>query len=187
MSSDEDLVRRALDGDDGAFDQLVIRYRDRLFRFLLMRSATRSAAEDALQETFVNAYRYLASFNPRWRFSTWLYRIGIRSALKQSRFESQSVASVPVEELADLDADPEAKSIVMSDRENLWSVAKSALSADAYTALWLRYAEDMPVKEVAHAMGRGTPWAKVTLMRARRRLQVLVAAQDARGEGEVYG
>lgn len=187
MTSDEDLVVDALSGEERAFDELVVRYRERLFRFLVARSASRAAAEDALQDTFVNAYRYLGSFDSRWRFSTWLYRIGIRCALRQSRFESK-VQTVSVDEWEDHDSDPLAESIAQTSRDNLWLTAKRTLSADAYTALWLRYAEDMSIKEVASATGRNATWVKVTLMRARRRLEpVLAASRQTTGEGEVYG
>jgi RNA polymerase sigma-70 factor (ECF subfamily) len=85
--TDEQLVEATLEGSDGAFAELVQRYQDRLLRFLLTRSSSRADAEDAIQDTFINAYRYLASFDSRWRFSTWIYRIAIRNAAKQRRPE----------------------------------------------------------------------------------------------------
>ena len=45
-----------------------------------------------------------------------------------------------------------------SERENLWLTAKGLLSADAYSAMWLRYAEDMPVREVAGALDKSQSW-----------------------------
>ena len=80
MLTDEQLVDASLGGADHAFPELVGRYQERLLRFLLTRSVTRADAEDALQDTFINAFRYLASFDSRWRFSTWIYRIALRNA-----------------------------------------------------------------------------------------------------------
>ena len=182
MESDEQLVIAATGGSDAAFTELVARYQERLLRFLLTRCANRADAEDALQDTFINAYRYLESFNPRWRFSTWLYRIGIRNAMRQSRPPSEA-ESDPV----DLAADPLNDCIVASDRENLWLAAKRILTGDAYTAMWLRYVEDMSVKDISKAVGRSLSWTKVTLMRARLKLNDELSTETASKKREIYG
>lgn len=165
MTTDEQLVEAAIGGSAGAFETLVERYRGRLLRFLLGRCASRADAEDAVQDTLVAAYRYLASFNPRWRFSTWIYRIAIRNAARQSQRHAPLEAGEPVDH-----ADPLADCIDATDRENLWLTARRVLSEDACAALWLRYVEDLSVGEVAQALERSQSWTKVTLLRARRRL-----------------
>lgn len=158
-------MEAAIGGSGSAFDTLVERYQVRLLRFLLGRCASRADAEDAIQDTFVAAYRYLSSYNPRWRFSTWLYRIAIRNAARLPRRQDDG----EIDRLAG-GADPLVECIEASDRENLWLTAKRILSDDAYTALWLRYVEDLSVNEVARALDRSQSWTKVTLLRARRRL-----------------
>ena len=183
--SDEQLVTIALDGSDAAFRTLVERYQERLLRFLLTRSACRADAEDALQDTFISAYRHLHSFDARWRFSTWIYRIGIRKLGKKRAMTS---ATVDPDRLADPAADPLAACIARSDRRNLWLTAKAVLNEEAFTALWLRYAEDMTVSDVAATLERSLSWAKVTLSRARRRVAEALQ-DDAQGttKGELYG
>ncbi len=189
--TDEQLVEAALGGDAEAFPELVRRYQSRLFRFLLVRASGRADAEDALQDTFIAAYRYLASFDPRWRFSTWLYRIGLREAAR-----SNHAASAELPELIDADADPLEHCIRESGSDNLWRAARRCLTEEAYTALWLRYVEDMSVRDVARAMDRKESWAKVTLMRARDRLakaldetagDELPGADGAQSAGGSYG
>lgn len=183
MKTDEQLAEAAQGGSEAAFVELVERYKERLLRFLLTRCASRADAEDALQDTFINAYRYLSSFNPKWRFSTWIYRIGIRNAMRAA-----IPAAAAGAEVADPAADPLFECIVSSERENLWLTARRILSADAYTALWLRYVEDLSVREIASAMERSVSWTKVTLLRARRRLGGALQSESVRGvEGEVYG
>ena len=183
MKTDEDLVAAALEGSAPAFTELVERYQERLLRFLLTRSATRADAEDALQDTFLNAYRYLATYRPRWRFSTWLYRIAIRNAARR-----RDSTTLPYSEHPDDSADPLAACIRDSERDNAWCAARRLLAPDAQAALWLRYVEDLPIREVARALGRSQPWTKVTLMRSRRRLQSALA-EDATttDESKVYG
>jgi RNA polymerase sigma-70 factor (ECF subfamily) len=79
--SDETLVRQAQRGDRAAFDELVRRHRDRVYAVALRLTRHPDDAEDALQETFISAYRGLGSFGSRARVSTWLYRIATNRAL----------------------------------------------------------------------------------------------------------
>jgi RNA polymerase sigma-70 factor (ECF subfamily) len=181
--TDEQLVEATLDGSRAAFGELVERYQDRLLRFLMTRAASRADAEDAIQDTFINAYRYLESFDPRWRFSTWIYRIAIRNAARQRRPEWHD-SDV---EIAD-DADPLAACIAHSEQENVWLAAKRILSDEAYDAMWLRYVEDLSVKEISSAMDKSASWTKVTLMRGRQRLSSALASEDVPAkQRESYG
>lgn len=183
MLTDEQLVEASLDGASGAFDEIVERYQERLLRFLLTRAVSRADAEDAVQDTFINAYKYLASFDSRWRFSTWIYRIAIRNAARQRRPEWHD-SDV---ELAD-DADPLDACIAHSEHENVWRTAKQHLSDDAYDAMWLRYVEDLSVKEIASALDKTASWTKVTLLRGRRRLSdELDAGVPVAAQRESYG
>jgi RNA polymerase sigma-70 factor (ECF subfamily) len=78
--TDEELVRRAQRGDRAAFDQLVVRHRDRVYAVALRLTRNPADAEDALQDTFLNAYRALGRFGGRARVSTWLYRIAANAS-----------------------------------------------------------------------------------------------------------
>lgn len=183
MIKDEQLVERALRGDDSAFGELVTRYQERLLRFLRTRCRDRDGAEDVLQDAFVDAWRYLESFNPRWRFSTWLYRIAIRRAQAASKRAGDAATLLP--EPAD---DPLDDCIRGDERDNLWRLARRTLSTDACTALWLHYVEDLPQRDVAKALQRSLPWTKVTLLRARRRLRAAMSAPPVEGKkSEAYG
>ena len=146
-----------------AFTDLVRSYRERLLRFLLTRCASYADAEDALQDTLINAYKYLHSYDPRWRFSTWLYRIAIRNA---HRIRTENVFEIA--DLIDSEADPLLKCIADSESENLWVVARRSLNDDVFAAMWLRYAEDMSVNDISAALDRSASWTKVNLMRARK-------------------
>jgi RNA polymerase sigma-70 factor (ECF subfamily) len=182
VTTDEQLADAAKHGSESAFNELVARYRDKLFRFLVTRCASHADAEDAIQDTFVNVYRYLHSFNPRWRFSTWLYRIAIRNATRQPLSGAHQDT-----EIAD-HAGPLQQCIDHSERENLWLAAKRVLAPDAFTAMWLHYVEDMPVKDVSHALERSLSWTKVTMLRSRRKLMQEMGKETATGVGsQSYG
>jgi RNA polymerase sigma-70 factor (ECF subfamily) len=174
VSDEKQLLVAAKNGSQEAFSQLLLLYQDRLYRFLVARCRVRHDAEDALQETFVSAYKYLHSYDERWQFSTWLYRIALRKA-----YACHGTTETLEEEPVDDSQDPLAACIAASDRENLWLTAKRVLETEAFTAMWLRYAEDMPVRDVANVLGRPLSWTKVSLMRSRNRLGNEMAGQDA--------
>lgn len=183
MLTDEQLVEAALQGSAPAFGELVERYQDRLLRFLTTRSVSYADAEDAIQDTFVSAYRYLASYNPKWRFSTWIYRIALRNVARQRRPATHDVDV----DLVD-DSDPIHACIVHSERENVWVTARRLLKDDAFNAMWLRYVEDMSIKEIALALDKSVSWTKVTLLRGRRSLSDELADNETAAiESESYG
>ncbi len=184
METDEKLVVQSLAGSELAFTELVDRYQERLLRFLLTRCRNRADAEDVVQDTFISAYRYLHSYDSRWRFSTWIYRIAIRNAARQAK------PGIPAVDVAgDENAfDPLQACIIDSDRENVWLTAKRLLNAESFAAMWLRYVEDMSIKEVARSLDKTQSWAKVTLLRGRRALSAeLGEGTSAARRRENYG
>lgn len=182
MSGERELIDAARQGSVVAFTELVHAHRSRLLRFLLTRCPTYADAEDALQDTFLNAFRYLSSYDPRWRFSTWLYRIAVRNALKLHRpYEPLD------EEPADPAGDPLQHCIAASERENLWLTARRVLAEDVCMALWLRYVEDMSVNDVAAVLDRSASWTKVNLMRARQALDAALDHEAPHSGSKRYG
>lgn len=176
------LIDAAKRGSTEAFTRLIARYREGLFRYLLTRSACRADAEDALQDTLMNAYRYLDSYDSRWRFSTWLYRIAIRNAAS-----NRSEPSRDVDDLHDAGANPLEHCIVASERENLWRLARELLTDEVYTAMWLRYVEELSIRDVASVLDRSESWAKVNLMRGRDALDEAVNIEPDRARSTTYG
>jgi len=183
VASELQLIDAAKAGSADAFADLVRNYRERLLRFLLTRCASLADAEDVLQDTLINAYRYIHSYDSRWRFSTWLYRIAIRNAGKLRGPDFVDVDSVG--NLHDEENDPLLQCIAESERENLWVVARRLLNDDVFAAMWLRYAEDMSVNDISTALDRSVSWTKVNLMRGRRALDEEL--NDAAERSEAYG
>lgn len=168
LTSELELIDRARAGSVDAFEQLVLCYQDRLYRFLLLRANSHADAEDALQETFVAVFKYLPGYRKKYRFSTWLFTIALRQLGRQSRQRSESM--VLPDSVASPHAGPEQLGIEIEQRSSLWQTAKTCLGEAQFTALWLFYIEDMPLVEIGKVMKRPASWVKVNLMRARRRL-----------------
>lgn len=169
MTDEAKLIVAAKAGSVDAFTDLVRAYRERLLRFLLTRCANFADAEDALQDTLIAAYRYLHTYDPRWRFSTWLYRIAIRNAASLRRFDVANVADV--HELRDEESDPLLQCVADTEARNLWVSARRLFNDEVFTAMWLRYAEDMSVNDISNTLDRSVSWTKVNLMRGRQALE----------------
>ncbi len=182
MSSETALIAAAKRGSVDAFTELVAAYRDGLLRFLVTRTLSFADAEDALQDTLINAYRYLDSYNAKWRFSTWLYRIAINNAARL-----RSVETIEIGDLSDEEAGPLEQCIVAAERRNLWLSAKHLLNDEVYAAMWLRYVEDMSVRDISAILERSVSWTKVNLLRARRQLDADLNSEASSNKSNAYG
>lgn len=81
----DDLIARARSGDRTAFSTLMSSYKDDLFRFVRRRVADADAASDIVQESFVAAWRAMASFDSERSFKTWLHAIAINKCRDAAR------------------------------------------------------------------------------------------------------
>src|SRR5215469_6529183 len=95
--SDEEIVKKVIDGDTALFEILMRRYNQRLFR--VARSIVKNdlEAEDIIQDAYVRAYEHLSQFEGRARFSTWLTKIALYETYSRvRRVDQQKVDSLSV-------------------------------------------------------------------------------------------
>ena len=167
--SDEHLAQEAQAGSLSRFEELVHRYEVRIYRFVNDRCRNVSDAEEVTQDVFVAAYRAMDRFDPRRSFVTWLFTIARRKCIDYSRGR-RFVADPELPEPMDVN-DPGALLAQREAGDDLWRIARAAMSEIQYDALWLRCAEDMEVAEIARVMRRTRTHVKVLLFRARSKLE----------------
>lgn len=85
VNDEKQLIAETLAGNAAAFEQLVLRYQDRLFNAMTHVATAREEAEDVVQEAFIQAYLKLKSFQQTSSFFTWLYRIAFNLAISRKR------------------------------------------------------------------------------------------------------
>lgn len=85
MSSDSELVARVCEHDAGAFEALLTRYRESIYRHVFAMLHDGSAAEDVVQEAFLRIWMRAEQWNGRGTFKAWLFRIATNLALNYSR------------------------------------------------------------------------------------------------------
>lgn len=164
----DDLAARAKSGDEACFQELVSRLRAPLAAFLARRLNRPDDADDVVQETFMRAYRYIDRYDPSRRFSTWLFAIGKNVAASHRAADRRRVDVEKQSAPAEVLAAPAAS--VDAEADEVWRAARRVLSGESYRALWLRYAGDLSVVEVARELGRSVVATKVMLFRARKKL-----------------
>lgn len=173
--TDEELALAAKAGSRRSFEELACRYRRRLFVFLRPRLGSDQDAEDMVQETFFKLYRNIGSYDPAFRFSTWLYTAAGRLAISSYRRRRIATLSLSAEGLAE----PAAETAGRSGETGLWDAART-LGGNQFRTLWLRYAEDMTVEEIAGALGKTRLAVRLLLHRARTNLMKKVGPAPAK-------
>jgi RNA polymerase sigma-70 factor (ECF subfamily) len=156
---DHSLVQRAQVGECGAFNVLVRKYRHRIMKITLRYTRNNADAEDAVQETFIKAFRALHRFRGEAAFSSWLYRIAVNSAKTalalRARHSNVFVSNCdekddPALALSEL-ATPEALALTEEICAAM-NAAIDALSDEQRTVVVLREFHGLSYSQVAHEM-----------------------------------
>ena len=174
--SDLELVRRAQRGERGAFDLLVLRYQHKVVKLVARLLRDPTEAEDVAQESFVKAYRALASFRGDSAFYTWMYRIAVNTARnamasrQRRRVEyegglSEGEQAVMETRLRHTDT-PEA-SVLSEEIRATVNRAVEQLPEDLRTAIILREVEGLSYEEIAEAMECPVGTVRSRIFRAR--------------------
>ena len=166
--TDKELAQAAARSGLGAFDEIVQRYCQQLTTFALAKTANMEDAEDIVQETFLRAYQNIKSFDSKYALKNWLFTIAYRLIVsgyrkkRPQRLSDQAAAQLAVDQ-----PDPQ-------ENQWIWEAA-GKMGVDAFTALWLRYNQDMTISEIANVMKKTEITVRVLLHRSRKRLAKQIA------------
>lgn len=193
VAAERELVERLRSGDQVAFESLVRTHAPRLFAVARRVSRSQSDAEDAVQETFLAAFRSIDRFDGRSTLGTWLHRIVVNAALARAR-RAVARRESPIEDLLPRfeagrhECSPRPWRIVASEagidsdtREALLA-ALAALPDDFRTAVVLKDVEGMESAEIAAALGISDALVRQRVHRGRQALIGLLtpALREAR-------
>ena len=189
---DAALVTRALAGSESAFRDLVLRYQKPVHSLIVRMVRDRGLAEDLSQEVFIKAYRALGTFDPKRKFSSWLFKIAHNTAIDQLR--RRQIETVPLEnpdaEKADLLAllpDPEGESpdtrLKRRSLAEAISGAVGQLRVEYREVVVLRFQEGLAYEEIAEITGLPLGTVKTHLHRARKAMVRTLTAEGWGLEG----
>ncbi len=166
--NDHQCVTLAQNGDNKAFSELVARYQDRIYRFLVRLTGAPDAALDLTQDTFLRAYQNLARWRPDALFKTWLFRIARNIAFDRLRREKRVVFVEWEEDFTQQDpaAGPDAK-LETVQRYRQLEAALGKLPTEQREILLLREIEEMTYDEIALVLDLNLGTVKSRIARAR--------------------
>ncbi len=166
--SDNELVTRSLKGDVRSYEELVRRYERLVGRVIYPYAGRDAAVEDLTQETFLRAYDRLSTFNPEYRFKTWLLAIANNLGIDTLRRRRDVVEFNP-DLHGRVTRGPEAAA---AQAELSRSVQDAVISLpESYSVpLVLRYAEGLSYAEISEVLDISIPALKSRLFRARNML-----------------
>jgi RNA polymerase sigma-70 factor (ECF subfamily) len=179
------LVERVLAGDRREFETLVRKHERRVFRVTLAVLGNVEDAEEAMQDTFVKAYRHIGQFRRESRFTTWLTRIAVNEALQKRQARKNTVSLDEAAE-ADVKVLPHRSQQWHEDPEKLYGKQEVRMMVeDAIRSLppiyretfVLRDVEGLRAEEAAEILGLTLPAIKSRLLRARLLMREALAAR----------
>jgi RNA polymerase sigma-70 factor (ECF subfamily) len=193
---DQALIDKINGGDFQAFEALVNRYEGKVYRLAMRMLRNQQDAEDALQETFLQVYRGLKSFEGRANFSTWLFRLATNVCLMKIRHRGTEPAGmVPLEDFLpqhekgnqpSLQEWPEKPEEILLTKESRGKMmeALDQLPPDYRAVFILRDIEGLSNAEAGEALGISVAAVKSRLHRARIALRGMLAEYFEKGKFE---
>jgi RNA polymerase sigma-70 factor (ECF subfamily) len=177
---DEQLVRLAQGGDNRAFDELVRRYRDKVYRLAYKILRHEEDAAETLQDAFLSAYRGLKNFKVESTFSTWLYRVATNAALMKYRKRREGHVSLEQSQSHLDDSEPMAipdwsaqplNDLLDSETRDIMDEGIQRLPEELRTVFVLRDVEELSNAQVAEVLDLSVAAVKSRLHRARIQLR----------------
>ena len=190
--TDVDLIERTLDGDGVAFGMIVDRFQRKIYRVIRAVVHDEMEADAITQDTFVQAYLHLASFERRSELETWLTRIAInrcRDFLRRRRFlslfsgSSSSDESEAFIEPVDGRPDPERELMSVQLRVAIRR-AEATLSAQQKIIFRLRHYEDLSLEAIGQHLGLRSGTVRAHLFRAIHKIRKELAGWNRRQSDE---
>src|SRR6185369_10547804 len=155
-------MQRLVEGRDSALNSLMERHSERLFHYLIRQLQNEEDAADVAQEAFVRVYQHRAKFDPRQKFSTWLYTIATNLARDRLKWRSRHPQvsldqTIGESDNAMADVIPDSKplpdaTLASNERAEAVRAAIAELPEDLRTALVLSEYELLPNAEIANVL-----------------------------------
>jgi RNA polymerase sigma-70 factor (ECF subfamily) len=167
---DSELVRLTLSGERNAYGRLVERYQAQVFTIALRMLGDRDEAEDVAQGVFLKAFEKLGTFDPRYKFFSWIYRIAHNESVNAIERRSR---------LQPLDEGVEAAGAHAEnpDLPDLVQRCLARLDVQHRSVLVLKYVQDLPYEEIAAILGVPAKRVKSRLFSARAALREIMTRE----------
>lgn len=171
---DAQLIDRALDGDHGAFEQLIARYEQRVFRLLGRFTRDQGEVEDLAQDVFVKLFTKLHTFQRDSSLFTWIYRVAVNTAndhfARRSRRKLRLVEDEVLDRAGD-EGDEPTEPLMDAELHEITRQIVKQIPEKFRTVLVLREYEDLSYTEISEVVGCSMGTVESRLFRARQRFK----------------
>lgn len=170
--SDGELVRLYQKGDQGAFNELVLRYQEKIYWVARRFSNDHDNADDITQEVFCNVYESLKDFRGDSSIYTWLYRITVNVSLNFLRRQKLR-DFFRIDELDDLEAEEgDSPDVVFERREHqsLIEEAIATLPTKQKAVFVMRYYDELPYEDISKILKTSVGGLKANFFHATRKI-----------------
>lgn len=193
---DYELVKKAVDGDQRAYADLMERYRSSIYHMMLKMVNNREDADDLTLEAFGKAFNKLKTYAPKYAFSTWLFKIATNNCIDYIRKKRLNLLSIDdtVEKdgtqsfstnLKASTLDPEEK-FIKAQRVKLMRKVMSKLTVKYRLMIELRYFEELSYDEIARELDIPLGTVKAQLFRAKEILYNLLQQPESQAYIDMY-
>ena len=172
-TGDAEIVQHVLNGNTAAYEQLMRKYNQRLFRVGISYLKDEKDVEDAMQSTYLKAFYSLSRFKHDSKFSTWLIRIMINECLhllrKQLKFKAVDISAELPEKVVSFETGEEE--LIKKEMKLLLETSIIALSPKYRSVYMLREVEGLSTIETAETLDISESNVKIRLHRAKEMLR----------------
>jgi RNA polymerase sigma-70 factor (ECF subfamily) len=184
----EELMARVAEGDDSAFEILVNRHQTSVLNLIYRFIGDKTQSKDLAQEVFIRVWQAAGSYQPKAKFTTWIYRITtnlcfneLKSARRKKWFSFRRTDEHSENGIEETLADnsPSAEDLFLAkERSHQITSALQSLPDNQRMALVLKKYDDLSYEEIARVMGCSVPAVESLLVRAKRNLQKKLAPYE---------
>lgn len=166
---EQQIIADILNGNKQLYSVIVNRYKHRIFCFIQGMGIPREDAEDLVQETFIRAYRKLASHRLDSSFSAWLYKIAVNQAIDANRRQKNWLPQeyIAQKEVLNTPENVMLRSEMISEVHALLQVLKD----EERLVILLRYTNELSYEEIANITGLSSHQVRNRLHRAKKRMK----------------
>lgn len=176
-------IENAKKGDQAAFTFLLDFYWNEVYGFILKRTENESDAEDITIETFAKAFDKIATYNPEFKFNTWLIAIAKNVHIDLLRKKKSSLfiaisdqGNNPAYNIADTTPSAEDDLITIQNLSQLLQYIKE-LKPHYQEVIQLRYFQELSYQEIANQLGDPLSNVKIKLLRAKKLLAEIIESR----------
>ncbi len=180
MAKEEEIIKKALSGDQKAYSQILGRYRNAVFGLVYRMVRDREEANDLTQETFIRAFKSLPYYRPKYAFSTWLFRIATNRCIDHLR--KRKVRTVSLDQGVETETGELRREIpdsstrpdeIFFQKRRMVSIERAidSLPPKYREVISLKHKEERSYEEIARILDLPLGTVKVRIFRARELLK----------------